>query len=60
MDFNDDQLAGLSDITGFAAVFNVTGPNPPYSVRYDLNGDGQITLLDITQYAQFFNKRCSP
>lgn len=58
-DFDDNQLAGLNDITKFGAVFNAIGPNPPYSSRYDFNGDVKITLTDITQYAPFFNEHCT-
>lgn len=60
VDFNDDQLASLSDVTAFRPVFNTVGPGPPYSARFDLNADGRITLADVTQFGPFFNKSCAP
>jgi hypothetical protein len=60
VDFNNDQLSGLSDVSRYSAVFGSHSPGPPYDSRFDLNGDGRITLPDIAMFSQFFGKRCSP
>ncbi len=59
MDSNDDQLVGLSDVSKYSGVFGSHSPGPPYDVRFDLNGDGMITLPDIATFGQFFGKRCA-
>ena len=38
----------MSFILEMLAYFN--GTPPPYNVKYDLNGDGFITILDLLQY----------
>lgn len=58
-DLNDDELAGLTDVTMFRVPFNHHDTDPEYSVRYDWNGDGLIGLADVTRYTGFFNKRCN-
>jgi hypothetical protein len=59
-DFNDDQLAGLADVSKYSSVFGSHSPGPPYAVRFDLNGDGRITLPDVAQYSSVFGKKCFP
>jgi hypothetical protein len=58
-DFNDDQLTGAVDVLQFRTVFNTHAPGPPYSVRFDLNGDGVIGGQDFLKLGPFFNKRCA-
>jgi hypothetical protein len=59
LDFNNDQLAGIGDVTRFSVPFNSHAPDPPYTVRLDFNGDGRITIADVTRYSTTFNKRCA-
>ena len=51
-DFNDDQVADLSDVLQYnlPGLFASVGPNPPYDARYDLSGDGGIDLSDVLLY----------
>jgi hypothetical protein len=58
-DFNDDQLAGLADVSKYSSVFGSHSPGPPYAVRFDLNGDGLIGLGDVAQFSSTFGKRCA-
>lgn len=60
MDFNDDQLVGLADVSMYSSRYGSRSPGPPYSVRFDLNGDGRIGLGDISQFSSFYGKRCAP
>jgi lysophospholipase L1-like esterase len=59
MDFNDDQLVGLADVSRYSSVFGSHSPGPPYDARFDLNGDGVISLPDVAMFSQFFGKRCA-
>jgi YVTN family beta-propeller protein len=59
-DFNDDQLAGLADVSKYSSVFGSHSPGPPYAVRFDLNGDGLIGLGDVSQFSSVFGKKCAP
>jgi CubicO group peptidase (beta-lactamase class C family) len=59
LDFNNDQLAGIGDVTRFSVPFNSHAPGPPYTVRLDFNADGRITIADVTRYSTTFNKRCA-
>jgi hypothetical protein len=65
MDFNDDQLVGLVDVSMYSSHFGAHASDPPgtipsYAQRFDLNGDGRITLPDVSLFSSFFGKRCAP
>jgi hypothetical protein len=54
------ELVGLADAAIYSGVFGSQSPGPLYAVRFDLNGDGRITLPDMAQFSSFFGKRCLP
>lgn len=58
IDFDDNQLASLTDVTQYSSRFGAIGPNPPYAVRFDFNQDNRITLVDVTKFSGFFGRRC--
>lgn len=58
-DFNDDQLVNGSDVLAFNTLIGSTAPGPPYSVRFDLDGDGTITVGDKAFVSALFGKRCA-
>lgn len=60
LDFNDDQMATMVDVTKFSSVFGSMAPGPPYDPRFDLNGDDRINTTDVTIYSAFLGKRCVP
>jgi hypothetical protein len=60
VDFNDDRNATVVDVSRFSTVLGTVGPGLPYQVRYDLNADGRITIMDVSLYAQYSRKSCSP
>ena len=51
-DFNDDQIADLSDVLQYntPGLFGSVGPASPYEARYDLSGDVVIDLSDVLLY----------
>lgn len=57
---NDNRTVALNDITVYSATFGAIGPNPPYTARQDLNNDGRITLVDISNFSAYFGKSCAP
>jgi hypothetical protein len=58
-DFNDDQLVTGSDVLKFSVAYGSSAPGPPYTVRLDLSGNGNITGADILRLSPFFGKRCA-
>ncbi|MDP2673555.1 MAG: RHS repeat-associated core domain-containing protein [Dehalococcoidia bacterium] len=58
-DFNDDQLASLSDVLRFIPPFNSQAGEDPYDVRFDLNTDSRISLADVFLFLQVFNESCA-
>lgn len=60
VDFDDNQVVTLSDVTRLASVFGSSAPGPPYLPRLDMNADGKITLVDVTNFVPLFGKHCAP
>jgi hypothetical protein len=58
VDFNDDQIANVLDVSTFSSRFNSSAPGPPYGVRFDFNGDGKVNVLDVSHYSSLFGKSC--
>jgi len=59
-DINDDGWTTLQDALPFGALWNtISGQDANYSARFDLNGDGRVTLPDVLSLAPFFNKFCA-
>lgn len=56
VDFNDNQLANVSDVLTFNTKLN---PNP-YNARWDLNANGIVNIADVLQFNPFFGLRCDP
>jgi hypothetical protein len=51
-DFDDNQVVDILDIVRLTPpVFGSEPPNPNYSSRKDLTGDGAINILDVAQVA---------
>jgi Dockerin type I domain len=60
VDFNNDQVADLTDIFLIVPHLNTADTDPGSSTRFDLNGDGFINLDDIFKVIPFLNKSCAP
>jgi subtilisin family serine protease len=58
-DFDDNQITSVSDLVLFGPHFNKFGPGPPYSVRFDTNADGWITIADVVIIGPLFNRNCA-
>jgi len=48
----------ITDLQILAAHWGAASGDPAYRLRYDLNGDGKITALDLQQAAQSWGQRC--
>ena len=59
-DMSGDGRVTLSDILAFRAAYNATSADASYSVRFDLNADLRISILDIFALIPFFGKACVP
>ena len=58
-DINDDGQTTVQDALAFGAHWlTISGQDAAYSARFDLNGDGKISLSDVLSVAPFFNKFC--
>ena len=60
VDMDDSRHASTVDVGYFVPVLNEQAPGPPYTVRYDFNGDGRINTADIGTFVFFLNKTCTP
>lgn len=59
-DMNDNRLVNILDVGTYSPVFGKIAPDPEYGVRFDINGDGKITILDVSRmYSQTFSRRCT-
>ena len=58
LDLNDDQMATIADIAQFIPSMNSAFPSVNYDVRFDLNMDGKVSTLDLSQYALHLNEHC--
>lgn len=66
-DFNNDKQVDLADVTAVVSRWTLTAANPDpdnnpstpnYEARYDVDGDGVITLLDIMAVAAHWGQAC--
>lgn len=58
LDFNDDRLASLTDVTTYSSRFGKAVDVPPATKRWDLTGDGLVSLPDVTKFSAPFGHRC--
>ena len=58
-DTNDDAVSDIKDIVAIGSAFNSQSSNPVYRPRFDLTGDGQVSLADVVVFGPFYNKACS-
>jgi uncharacterized protein YkwD len=58
-DLNDDVFVSMQDLVTFGAHWNKLTGQPGFSARWDLNGDGNINLTDVTSVAPQYNMPCS-
>jgi hypothetical protein len=61
-DMDDNRLVNGQDLLqgyGGAGVFGSTGPNPPYTKRSDLSGDGKITGSDLLKFSPVYGTTCT-
>jgi endonuclease/exonuclease/phosphatase family metal-dependent hydrolase len=54
-DSNGDQRVNNTDLSRFAATFNLSSGQMGYLAYFDFNGDGRINNLDLAQFAFRFN-----
>lgn len=57
-----DRAVNILDMVQLTApYFNTSPPDPNYSERRDLNGDGSINILDVVRLGPpMFNQTCTP
>jgi hypothetical protein len=58
-DFNDDRSVNNLDADHFKPVINSTVGDPHYNVRFDLNADGVVNILDVGKLKPLNGKTCS-
>jgi len=57
-DFNRDCEVGLPDIMQVASRWRMTNADPDWDARYDLDGDGNIDIVDIMMVAVDWGESC--
>jgi len=54
----DPAGVGVEDIMAVAANWRMTSADPNWDSRYDLDGDGIITIVDIMLVAVHWGEQC--
>jgi len=57
-DFNGDEQVDLNDIQAVASRWRMVYTDPAWNPRYDLNGDGIITVVDIMLVVAHWGETC--
>jgi hypothetical protein len=57
-DFDSNGQVDVLDIQWVASRWRMTDDDPDWDARYDLNGDGIITVVDIMLVAAHWDERC--
>ena len=60
LDFDDDQLVTVLDVSVYSSRFNAMAPGARYDSRFDFNMDGQINVLDLARYTSTLGQTCTP
>ncbi len=58
-DFNDDKTVNKVDADRFQPFFNSRAGDAGYNIRFDLNTDGLINILDVGKLKPNYGKTCS-
>lgn len=58
MDFNDNRLADIIDVSTYSSRFNLFVNQAPATPRWDLTANGLVDILDVSRFSTVFNQRC--